>query len=198
MYPKGSFFAVNYIAFSIIVITEYNDNVELLERSFSSITISSGYSYLLNSSKFELGGSNEPIKQVWIQYIAAIDNFFITTIRSYFTLGLINYRTYSSDSRFYVRMKGYYGGSYIRNVAIAVLFVSKTINSTKTAYFASSIDGGSYFTNLRSNLNIPSVMFGSAATSPLCFYGIYVLDLFFDRLQQTPTATSFLFTYNGS
>ena len=52
-------------------------------------------------------------------------------------------------------MYGSYGASYVRGISIAVLLVSKTINSAKTAYYTSSLDGGNYFNSSRDNLDVP-------------------------------------------
>ena len=86
MHPQGSFYAINYIAFSVVVITETTDNIELIERSFSYVTTNSAYSYLLNSSKFQIGLSDEPIQQLFIQYIFTPDLFPTYDANYFFTM----------------------------------------------------------------------------------------------------------------
>ena len=196
--PKDSEAGIIFLAFSVVVVTEENPYVELMLFNSTTLTPGSSPLFLANSTKFNLTGSTEsPASVVFYQWVTGRGGYSSSSINYWTDISFST--TYSRPSE--VRITLSLGSSiYMTGVKLAILMVSKVINSsTVNIYETYSMDGIYYSRIFNSNLGVNTTLFGEPSTGQQCFSGLKTIHLYFYNTTSTNTnPTSFLFTYNGS
>ena len=204
--PIDSTSGIICLTFSIVLVTENNNFVELITLSKTNINPGAEPILYANSSKFDFSSSDEddgPLTFFFYQWVTGkggYSNSYVNywTYLSLYTHALSSFRSYELELDF--RWVG--SRIYMTSVKGAILIVSRTINNSAIAsYQTYSTDGSSQTKYFKNNLGVNTQTFGQPSEGKLCISGLQTIDLYFYNTSYSPTrsgSTSFLFAYNGN
>ena len=193
----GSNSQIVYIAFSIIVITQNNSDIELGSMQLSGQSAST-VNYFLTYASNKFNFSREiPHIQMFHEWITANRSYLSITdgARYYSWLDVASYSSnvitvkVTADLLF-----------YINGIKINIVMVAKSSASQgfiPTVYSSFSQKGGLMRKIFNYNFGINASNFGSESFG-YCILGLYVLDLYVYSLSYYTSDTFFLFSYNGA
>ena len=136
MNPSGVDAGVVYLAFSVLVLTGNNSNIEMLV--LTAPTLSSRQSVVLtaNSSLFDFGTNNKPFIVGFYQWLTGVDYNVTGDYYNYWSY--LNWYTYSPSSGvgYELRVSFSRGGQiYIAGVKVVLLLVGHTVGNSSTAIY---------------------------------------------------------------
>ena len=192
--PKGTQAGIVFLAFSLVIVTQDTNYLELVVLSLTNLTPGSDPILNANSSKFSFGGNaSSPISSYFFQWVTGQDYSYSSTsyrARIYF------YTSNSSSGEIQVQILAN-SNIYMTGVKVVVFLASKAIGGKGTRFFKQSF---STYYSVSTNLGVPAREYGQPSTGRSCIFGLYEIEPQFynSNSYSSRTISSYLFSYNGS
>ena len=186
--------AMIYMLFSVIVITENNNYVELISlSSYMPSTSSNTHTMQGTSTKFSFGNAaTEPYSIRFHEWVISAPGFY--NVPNYWSQ--VFFDKFAGTSNFQFR---YWTGNNIMmaGAKAVLLLVTQNVAGVSVVHFNSESIAGNTTTNVFSvNLGVSTANFGYPRSSPNCVIGLLAIDPYIKwPSTNTPYKTMFLFNY---